>query len=180
MAGDKLLMPVMSKVDYGRSYQYFKLLQDKLNECGMSLHYVPESEYELQVVGIKDPMASKNMPLLNEKFNYSHLLIIEVTSLRNSKSSFENYTEYEIEQQERLGTPQNELQKSAVLNFKIFSTESLKMIYNFSVETTVNPMIFKDNDNGERQVNLGSTGMATAKSIRKGVKKITKDCGCSH
>ena len=176
--GGKILMPVMGKVEYGQSYQYFKLLQDKLNECGLSLHYVPESEYELQVEGIKDPMASKSIPLLKEKFNYTHLLIVEITTLRDSKSSFESYTEYEMEQQERLGTPRNELEKTAVLNFKIFSTEGMKMIYNLSVESSVNPMIFKDDDNGEREVNLGNTGMAIYKSIKKGAKKIKKDCGC--
>lgn len=180
LAGDKLLMPEIGQVEYARSYKYFNILQDKLDECGLSIHYIPESEYDLQLAGVKDPMDSKNFRLLNERFNFTHLLIVEITSLRNSKSSFEYYTEYELKQQERLAMARNDLQKTAVLNFKIFSMESMKMIYNLSVETNVNPMIFKDDDNGEREVNLGNTGMATEKSIIKGVKKIKKDCGCSH
>lgn len=173
-------MPVIDKVSYRLSYEQFQSVRDRLSKCGLELHYVPESEYDLQIAGIKDPMASKNFPLLREKFFFSHLLIVEIVSLQNAKSSFKHYTEYEKKQQERTGTTQDDLQKTAVLSFKIFSIENMKMIYNLSVETSVNPMVFKDDDNGEQHVNLGSTGMATGKAIKKGIKKITKDCGCSQ
>lgn len=170
--GDKILVSALPSTNW--EYQV-NLIRKELKGRNVKVLYAPEEEFNLRAAGVINPLDSVFYTQLMKK-GITHLLLIrEVDSRQGDVWDYKTPYELSLELNpyHYYHTPDNEYK--TVIAMKLLSLNT-KQLYSFTTETSISGVSINDKHGGSNDVNAGSIGRARNIAIKKGVRRIAKNC----
>lgn len=176
--GDKVLIDKIQGLDEQESYRLYQYAARVLSKQGIQAYYVQEEEYNMARLGIKNLDDSTRYPLLKDSLGIEHLLKIRLST--SSKGGlYETWTKEELQQPYLQKMREEEdPERKASLSFWLKAIKNKQSVPPYLLHTTTkmsSVSLTKQNGN-TTDYNLSSTGMATYKALKKGLRKLISAC----
>ncbi len=156
-----------------------ELLENELSQSEANPLYYPREEWNLASKGIIRSDAAFMTKLNAEGIPF--LLIVDVMESRPG-AVFDYITPFQV--MNRFGPPAkdyvpqeaNDSNTSVSILISIVSTANPKAVYRSITKTNISPIAFRERNQGEYQINAGSTGLALQKAVKKGIRNLKRKC----
>ncbi len=170
-------MTRINNIDESSGYSMFERAKRKLSATN-TLTYLPDVEYDLLQQGITKEHfngATITEPMLltlASQTNCRYILEVAVVSTKNG-NAIGSYTPTELNPFNLPRNQEDETDK-AKLQFKLIDTKSHITVNTFHVNTSVGPLIIKEDDGGETRINPKANATPVWKAFDKGIKQLKK------
>lgn len=174
-----LLVPEIRGLGASRSERLYEVIENELSESGANPLYYPREEWNFASKGVIRSDTAFMTKLKAEGVPF--VLLVDVME-SHSGAKFDYMPPLQV--RNRFGPPANDYvppetnanNTSVSILISIVSTANQKAIYTSVTKTNISPLAFRERNQGEYQINAGSTGMALQKAVRKGIRNLRGKC----
>ncbi len=174
-----VLMPEIYSLSSNQSEILYKVVQREMALKDVRILYFPHEEWNLAAEGIVASdtaflrkLHARRIPfliVLNIENTYSGPWLDYLTPLEVNSRWDTNASQY-------LPPANPPAEKKVWLKFRLIETNSGRVAYESTTQTSINPIAFRNDSNAELSVNVGSTNLALQKAVRKGTQNLLKGC----
>lgn len=172
--GESANIVIAQLPDLGRHHtELFLIAKEKLN--GQIL-YLPEVEYDLLNQGVSrealaiGPFADTTFRKIHQILQVDYLLLVSLDYQKSEGSVYGYYTDIDLNTYRSYANITKQSRTGRVI-FTLFDLRNATSLQ-FAVETTINPLIINDQENGEYRVNLTAKEKAGFVAFKKGLNKL--------
>ena len=174
-----VLVPEVRGLSSRHSERLFEIIEKELSPNGTKPMYFPREEWKLASKGI----VSSDFAFMTKLAEHEVPFLLIVDIVENHSGPALEYSNAD-QVHSRFGPrvhgyvppESNASNKSVSILISIVSTERKKPVYRSVTKTNVNPITFRERNDGEIQVNAGSASLALQKAVKKGIRNLTKEC----
>ncbi|MDN4166191.1 hypothetical protein QWY31_11800 [Cytophagales bacterium LB-30] len=172
----KLLLEANAWMSPSTSLRVVDQLNEALLSCQTTAFFQQSLEMELWAKGVKNLRDTSQYTALRQ-LGFTHLLFISKENSYAEGGMLDTRTSYELENNT---IPYSEaLEKRTTLTFSLVPIQAPHaQAFQFSISTTVSPLLLKNEDASETYLNISSDGKAIARALKKGLKELEKECAC--
>ncbi|MCJ8165652.1 hypothetical protein MKJ04_12440 [Pontibacter sp. E15-1] len=170
-------------VSANQSYELYQKLEPQVREAGLQPAYAVEQDMYLRMYGIRPEVATDPSSLAKmQQMGYAYYFELTVGSLAEGMAYASN-TADEIRQMKQYNSTQDREETKATVRFKLYSTQTRKLVYTLSATTEMTGISLpnKDQEDGYRgrtTINASTVSMAVDKALKKGAKRLLENCNC--
>ena len=173
--GDVVLIDEVPGVGSQESYRLYQHAAKVLAKQGVEARYILEEEYNMARLGIRGFADSAQYGLLRDSLGIRHLLSFQISS--SSKGGvYDKWTSEELKQASYREIAEADPERKASIRFWLKPLDSSAPAYALSTTTKMRSIPVTNKKGGMTAYNLSSTGMATYKALKKGIKKLMSAC----
>jgi hypothetical protein len=173
-SGDRCLLPWLPA---NESEILLRQINSQFQKKEVEVRYMPAEEWNLRAAGVSNSLDSAQFASL-KKLGYSHFLLIKEISNRK-ENSYAYFTPIELGWSKTLygyNPLWDQQGNQSELIVQLIPIGDLLAAHQVKVKTTIGSLIVRHKDSSESYVNVSSVATARAIAIRKGIKKLFKDC----